>query len=108
MSLCDSCKSPGHCCRQIRLYGRGMESPDLSDADAVEALLEIEHDEASNAGWLLPFVIVGRDESGQIVYTCPALGVNGRCTVYDRRPSICRKFEPASSPLCVHYTEPTS
>lgn len=35
--------------------------------------------------------------------TCSAIGEDGRCTIYETRPQLCRDFEPASDPLCVHW-----
>lgn len=48
------------------------------------------------------------DESGRTysshVWGCNALDpATGRCTIYERRPDVCREFEPASDRLCVHY-----
>jgi Fe-S-cluster containining protein len=61
----------------------------------------------------LPFVpleVWGRwidEESGRTYsaywYRCSNLLPNGRCGDYDNRPGLCRSFEPASDPLCVHW-----
>lgn len=36
-------------------------------------------------------------------FSCPKLGADGRCTIYDDRPDLCRTYEPMSDGLCVHY-----
>lgn len=36
-------------------------------------------------------------------FNCKNLLPNGRCGDYENRPDLCRRFEPASGPLCVHY-----
>jgi Fe-S-cluster containining protein len=37
------------------------------------------------------------------VWTCPKLAEDGRCTIYNDRPDMCRNFEPLSDGLCVHF-----
>lgn len=101
-SLCDTCKSPGYCCRRIHLYGGGIEDPSLLDEDVADKLAEYEEWEESN-GNEFPFVVFGRGESGSVLVTCPKLGNDGRCTIYERRPTLCRNYEPKSDTLCVHY-----
>lgn len=38
--------------------------------------------------------------------TCPLLGANGRCTVYDLRPVICRVWGAVKSMRCPHGCRP--
>ena len=96
MSLCDTCHSPGHCCRDMNLYGNGLEDPDMLEHEAVEILNAMD----------LPFVPYGRDNQGALRFMCPHLTNEGRCGVYENRPDTCRNFEPASGPLCVYYEAP--
>jgi Fe-S-cluster containining protein len=36
---------------------------------------------------------------------CPHLGANNLCQVYDRRPDVCRSYQPDE--LCRHIEAPT-
>ncbi len=36
-------------------------------------------------------------------FACKNLLPSGRCGDYENRPDLCRKFDPASDALCVHY-----
>lgn len=107
MSLCDTCKAPGHCCRSLTLYGNDLDSPDMSDDEAIAILEWFAEYEKETFGWEVPFIPYGRDSVGAIKFMCPKLGDDGRCTIYETRPSTCRDFEPASGPLCVHYKDGT-
>lgn len=40
------------------------------------------------------------------LFRCPKLGEDGRCTVYEHRPEVCRVYEPGEDVMCVHYTGP--
>lgn len=104
MSLCDLCKSPGQCCRKIYLYGAGLDSPDITDLNVAETLTVYEEWEAE-WGNQFPFVLFSRTAAGVPIFTCPKLGNDGRCTIYNERPILCRDFEPASNELCVYYKE---
>ena len=105
MSLCDTCKAPGHCCKSIYLFGNDLDDRNLSEADAAEILTLYGQYEADEDGNEFPFVIVGPspEYGGQLRLTCPKLGQDGRCTIYDRRPMLCRDFKPGSDLLCVYY-----
>ena len=36
-------------------------------------------------------------------FTCPALGADGRCTIYESRPAVCREYEPGQDILCARH-----
>ena len=103
--LCDRCFDPGACCRRFALYDVDGDERTfwLVGEGTVDDFLESRR---------LPFLAeqTGRyrdpeanREYGSFVFSCPALGEDGRCTMYRRRPDVCRNFEPANgSPLCVH------
>lgn len=94
--LCDVCISPGHCCRSLALSGgdhRGHFNDVMPQGKAV--LLAID--------FKMPFRPTHQDENGVWRWTCPALAPDGRCSIYDDRPHLCRDFSPGSDPLCVHY-----
>jgi Fe-S-cluster containining protein len=103
MSLCDTCHSPGHCCKDFVLIHLGTfwEASWVEDARAKM----IEHD--------LPFIPSrfihadnpepGHAPYGDVRFSCPRLGDDGRCTIYESRPQLCRSYEPATDALCVYF-----
>ena len=99
MSLCDTCKAPGACCRSLTLQG-GIGQ----DHERFHLGMTEEESVALLDHYDLPFVPYGMSDDGQVLFTCPELDNDGRCKIYDRRPQVCRDFEPSSSPLCVHYS----
>lgn len=109
MSLCDTCHSPGNCCKKMWLRG-GLNGvlgdPEATDLDIVDELDRIRADIfGDGVDWVFPFILFGRDDLGYPQYMCPELGDDGRCKVYDKRPDVCRNYEPASDRLCVYYKE---
>lgn len=105
MSLCARCYDPGQCCRGFALFNAdGTERTFWVDGDGTVDAFVKERD--------LPFVpreieLFTDGESGRryarVTFNCGALTEDGRCSTYRRRPDVCREFEPASSPLCVHF-----
>jgi Fe-S-cluster containining protein len=100
MSLCDTCKVPGAYCRSMvlvderggpLLFPVGHE-PDLAGAKVPLQFRPVSSREATHPD---------TGETGiQYEFSCSALGPDGRCTIYDRRPDVCRKFEAGSHPTC--------
>lgn len=103
MSLCDSCYAPGQCCKRLRISKSDGE-PTVWLDDPNEPMIR--------QG--LPFRYLDTvqqwtdQESGRaygfVTWMCPALGPDGRCTIYEQRPKLCRTYEPRSDPLCVHWS----
>ena len=99
-SLCDKCFAPGQCCKRIHLKRNG-QSWTVWKGKANSSMKK--HG--------LPFrslEVTGEwsDEDGtwqEHTWYCPKLGDDGRCTIYEDRPDICRNFEPRMDQLCVHY-----
>ncbi len=57
-------------------------------------------------GWLrigLPFRRLKQHGDGCWLYTCDKLGIDGRCTIYEERPALCRHMPPGEAKPCVHY-----
>ena len=105
MSLCDKCYAPGACCKRMYLLNADYPSgftfwDDVPVNETMKA-------------WGLPFVGLEREPAVKDAapgrtysrwwFSCPNLLPNGRCGDYKSRPEVCRIFEPASGPLCVHY-----
>ena len=104
MSACDTCSKPGACCRGFGLQDHTYYRTPL------EALVKM-------VEFGLPFLPVDnryeeylaaipekeRDFVRPFSFNCPMLGHDGRCTIYDHRPELCKKYEPLSDPLCVMW-----
>jgi Fe-S-cluster containining protein len=105
MSLCDNCYSPGACCKGITLAGATGEFTLWDDDFAAAHKVLKEHS--------LPFELAGKvatyldEDSGRtyssVKYNCPLVTAEGRCGDYENRPDLCRRYEPASDGLCVHF-----
>jgi Fe-S-cluster containining protein len=71
-------------------------------------IIEVTHDDVLHSDALLTEVgpapwryrVMRTTSSGR----CVAQGQNGRCEVYDRRPSVCRRFE-AGGTCCEAFRE---
>lgn len=108
MSLCDTCSNPGTCCHNFTINTRPIAA-DNWEAHATKIMQEVglpflpisfhRHDANGN-----PYGITD-DEIGYCRYSCPKLGVDGRCTIYENRPQLCRDYKPASDALCVYFVE---
>lgn len=116
MSACDTCRSPGHCCRNIRLFGSRSIAPngEVVIPDDVDPKRYV----ASINGECLPFepaaklVTYGADLPGRFdglaiptgstwSWSCPRLQADGRCGDYENRPFLCRSFKPGEDSLCL-------
>lgn len=111
MSICDSCRDPGACCAGFILFDAtsGVREPIpfsfwLSDGPLAPLIRMAE--------WWMPFVPATRsdtyynDDGGYYSiqrWGCPLLGEDGRCTDYDNRPELCRRYEAKSDTLCVEF-----
>lgn len=107
MSLCSVCPKPGMCCRNFPLFNtKSKEEVTFWEAtwreDAKKFLLEMG----------LPFEPVAvrstyetEDKLKYItaLYSCPKVTVDGRCSIYQDRPQLCRKYLPGNSDICCFY-----
>ena len=92
-SMCDTCHTPGRCCRTFILH----------------------HEDFKNVPWLfvaaemavrgMPFVPLFQREDGWWRFWCPNLSEEGRCMDYDNRPGTCSSYVPGENSLCVYHTE---
>jgi Fe-S-cluster containining protein len=96
-SMCDSCLSPGACCKRLTLSGPFAKPMSL---EAVEHKL-IDPDWISQTkGVFRPGT---QTDDGRWEFWCTALGADGRCTIYEDRPQLCRDYRPGHDGLCIHY-----
>lgn len=101
-SMCDSCRSPGACCKAIRLSGGGRAA---DRHDAIQAPMSFERAEhrAMELGLWMMRPLHQDTADGSWAWECTQLQPNGRCGIYDSRPQLCRDYRPGEDPLCVHY-----
>lgn len=120
MSLCDTCRNPGQCCSGFTLnigtpetylealvlmatvgngtdptreglFGQSFSLPDKTPEDWEHV-------------WLgLPFLPLWKDSLGNWRYWCIHLSANGRCTIYEDRPPLCREYKAGSCRLCAEW-----
>jgi Fe-S-cluster containining protein len=100
MSLCDRCRDPGACCRDIALN----IDPDVTTK--LEALAWVASIRPGTGEIGLPFIPIERRAGGgdeafeRWIWSCIYLQPDGRCGNYDGRPQMCRNFEPGVSQPC--------
>ena len=104
-TLCDICRDPGACCRGFRLnvwISRG--------ATPEEAGEQMRERTKEQVGAPFPFEAIqpeppGSDDANESPWdfwkwSCPKLAPDGRCSIYENRPAVCRQFEAGSDKLC--------
>lgn len=106
--ICDACRFPGACCREIPL------TLSFWDDEDIHAVWPDLREAYRDSNGFMPFTPVrvnpqvashldpasGRTYSSWL-FSCAALLPNGRCGVYDQRPHCCKSYEPHYDRLCV-------
>ena len=72
------CNKCGKCCKQIRSYGLKNEK-ELK-------IMQIIFPHYKR------FFITGKDENNNYILSCKYLDENNQCSVYNKRPSVCRNY----------------
>ena len=73
-----NCNHCGQCCKQIRSYGLKNEK----ELKLMQMFLP----------WYKRFYISGKDSNGDLILSCKYLSENGLCSVYNKRPFVCRNY----------------
>lgn len=105
MSLCQMCPKPGMCCKNFPLSQGGFEVTfwEGSWKKDVETFLKEKK---------LPFIPVKIHAYYQtkeffkyvtVVYSCPKVTPEGRCSIYKDRPDLCKRYLPGESDICCFY-----
>lgn len=96
---CDTCRAPGNCCRGFVLNIGPL--PSMIWRHAAQATMD-KHG--------LPFrpvrVSVRHDygpDQVAVVFDCPLLGADGRCTEYKTRPLVCHDYQAGHDALCAEF-----
>jgi Fe-S-cluster containining protein len=111
MSACDTCTKPGACCHNFVLSDhRGGLRYDANDWKA-EATAHMDRLEMP----FRPLQIDPEKWDGEadpstvaLRFTCPAVTPEGRCSIYENRPNLCRVYQPLQDKLCVMYVAPVT
>ena len=73
-----ACKKCGKCCQDIRLKGVNSEK----DFRLTQFFIPM----------YKRFIIKGKDENGDLILGCTLQNSDGTCSVYNKRPKLCRNF----------------
>ena len=73
-----ACKKCGKCCKDIRM----KDAYDEKDFKLTQFFFPM----------YKRFEIKGKDENGDLILACKLLNEDGTCSVYDKRPKLCRRF----------------
>lgn len=100
--ICARCVSPGHCCTGFNLSDAegnprvvwDDETPELPDGYPFKPL------ERWGQWTVESGPEAGRTYSAWL-YACSKLSADGKCTIYDERPDLCRQYEPLTDHLCI-------
>ena len=101
--LCEACLSPGHCCKKIHLSDTTGALYIEGEQDPVEVVTR-----KIGQHWFKPLeechsLEVEGVRRVDYLWECTALGPDGRCTVYENRPQLCRDYVAGTDRLCVHF-----
>jgi Fe-S-cluster containining protein len=104
---CNICPKPGKCCQKFTIDG------DLGSFSFWKDGTEQKEAKKTLDRYNLPFLTNGIASTHQsddreyvrLWYTCPELKENGRCSIYEIRPALCRNLMPGEGSLCVFYQE---
>lgn len=109
-SMCDRCMSPGHCCKGVALHGGGQRNRPFERAiREISEPMSFERAEhlAMQLG-ISMFRPAFQEPNGSWRWWCTALDRDGRCSIYEDRPQLCRDYRPGQDGLCVHFWDPDS
>ena len=91
-----NCKQCGRCCRNIVFYNDNK--PITEDDDLNKLIKEDRH--------LISFYVSGKNEKGEILFTCKALGIDNKCKYYRFRSLYCRRYPLVKSLKTGQYLQP--
>lgn len=97
----ENCPDLGHCCREFAIIIRGKAIGETEQSFRVENAMKVVREHA----W--PFVTKHYDyKRNRWMFQCPELAPDGKCAIYDSRPSLCRDFKPKTDRelCCVNRT----
>lgn len=90
------CKQCGRCCRNIVFYNDNR--PITEDDDLNKLIKEVRH--------LISFYVSGKNEKGELLFTCKSLGEDNKCRHYWFRSLYCRRYPLVKSLKTGQYLQP--
>lgn len=114
MSLCDTCRVPGACCRMFVLNCLFDPVNWKEEATKLMAKYGVPYFKPIAVAFNGSFVFMGghrhhhpqhpqHEGKVSVHFNCDNLLPNGRCGIYNERPETCSTLEPGSDPLCGEY-----
>jgi Fe-S-cluster containining protein len=76
------CKQCGKCCRHVYLRDRGKVVASFNDC------LNLVRSDAR----MSQFTARGKNEMGDLYFACSHIDRQNRCSIYEKRPSLCRVY----------------
>lgn len=98
MSICNSCRTPGNCCKG---FGLNLNIPKENWEYELDIRLKV-----NKIQFLVPRRAPFYDTEHTLgfQFDCSLLDSNGRCSNYESRPQMCKDYQPQQDPLCCEYT----
>lgn len=90
------CRQCGRCCRNIVFYNDNR--PITEDDDLEKLIKEDKH--------LRKFYVSGKNEKGELLFTCKSLGEDNKCRHYWFRSLYCRRYPLVKSFKTGQYLQP--
>jgi Fe-S-cluster containining protein len=114
MNPCDTCSSPGACCKEFPLsHHKSYWMDDVGWESSWQEILD-DHNLTFFYPVKLRYVDIAIVSNtgefrayGQPLTSCHRLGADGRCTDYENRPEFpCKAYPPMHDKLCVEWRKP--
>src|SRR5689334_12410170 len=108
---CDRCVAPGTCCKSFEL------SKEFAIGQTPESLKKWLEENNFPFTPLIRSNIYCTSENSHIAnsavhwvekwrFACTKLGEDGRCTIYEDRPDLCKKYTAGCDTMCIHMRLP--
>lgn len=108
---CTRCVAPGTCCKAFPLsneFPLGITPDQLREwlkeqGLPFEPLRRYHYGVNSKNPWEENSPLQWKE---QWQFSCTKLGTDGRCTIYDERPNLCKVYTAGNDHMCVHMRLP--
>lgn len=105
--ICARCVSPGHCCTGFNLSDKDGNARTFWDDETPQLPEGYPFKPVERLGqWTVEYGPDTGKTYSAWRFACTKLSADGKCTIYDERPDLCRRYEPLTDRLCA-MTKPT-
>ena len=95
---CNNCPKRGQCCKNFMLHAKAEQPPwSFTSKDSKERVTSRLKKEN------LSFFIPTKKYKYRWLFKCSKISKNGRCTIYQSRPQLCKDFKIGEDVLCYYY-----